>query len=295
MASVPGFVPYDLRIDVREVDSAGHRRMALRRFEDSSGVSWRLLLDPHRLETSVGRADHWKGLQTSSGFEGTVWGRLTKAQRQGGWRTGGISQAVNPSQGIVLSVDLCPSRKPFDRRLLRRLFEVFPAGQAIPVSFAVSGEWLRRHGADLAWLQALERSGRIKSTWINHSDHHHFRKGMPARRNFLNLPGTNVEAEILGAESEMLRHGCLPSAFFRFPGLVDDSLLSARVLRTGLLPVGSDAWLAKSQAPRLGSIVLVHGNGNEPAGVREFLKLLEKERPSIRQGHWRLIDLPQGL
>lgn len=93
----------------------------------------------------------------------------------------------------------------------------------------------------------------------------------------------------------MLRLGLLPSVFFRFPGLVDDSSLSEKVLRTGLIPIGSDAWLAKSQRPSAGSIVLVHGNGTEPAGVREFLRLLGRERRSIREGRWRVMDLTQGL
>ena len=39
----------------------------------------------------------------------------------------------------------------------------------------------------------------------------------------------------------------------------------------GLIPLGSDAWLAKNEWPREGSIVLVHANGNEPLGVRRLM------------------------
>jgi peptidoglycan/xylan/chitin deacetylase (PgdA/CDA1 family) len=163
------------------------------------------------------------------------------------------------------------------------------------VSFSLSGRWIRNHADDLAWLERQADSGRIDPTWINHTDHHRYIRGVPDHRNFLFLPGTDVLAEILGAEREMLRHGAIPSVFFRFPGLMDDSAIFGRVVATGLLPVGSDAWLAKRQAARPGSIVLIHGNGNEPVGVDDFLRLLDSERMNIRQGSWHLEDLSEDL
>jgi hypothetical protein len=63
----------------------------------------------------------------------------------------------------------------------------------------------------------------------------------------------------------------------------------------GLVPVGSDAWLAKNQRPGEGSIVLVHANGNEPLGVRRFLELLRTERERIRAGTWQLLDLRESV
>lgn len=294
-----GIAPSSLRVEMREVDSAGVQRISLRRFEDGSGMRWRLLLDPRTLETKLGRAADWAPTSCPlSVFDGTRWGQLRKAQREKGWRTGGVVCASLPGAGVILSVDLCPapSYRPFDRRLLKGLSAAFgPQRKPVPVAFAVSGDWLRRHPADFRWLEDLARQGQIAPTWVNHSDTHRFAKGKSARRNFMKLPGTDVEAEVLGAEVEMLRRGLLPSVFFRFPGLVDDSSLSEKVLRTGLIPIGSDAWLAKSQRPSAGSIVLVHGNGNEPAGVREFLRLLGRERRSIREGRWRVMDLTQGL
>jgi hypothetical protein len=38
------------------------------------------------------------------------------------------------------------------------------------------------------------------------------------------------------------------------------------------LPIGSDAWLANKVKPKEGSIILLHGNGNEPYGF-EILKV----------------------
>jgi hypothetical protein len=46
-----------------------------------------------------------------------------------------------------------------------------------------------------------------------------------------------------------------------------------RLVELGLIPLGSDAWLAKGGIPVAGSFILVHGNGNEPGGVRRFLEL----------------------
>jgi len=34
-----------------------------------------------------------------------------------------------------------------------------------------------------------------------------------------------------------------------------------------MIPIGSDAWLAKNQWPKEGSIVLVHANGHELIGI----------------------------
>ncbi len=34
-----------------------------------------------------------------------------------------------------------------------------------------------------------------------------------------------------------------------------------------LIPLGADAWIAKNEAVKEGSIVLIHGNKNEPEGI----------------------------
>lgn len=93
----------------------------------------------------------------------------------------------------------------------------------------------------------------------------------------------------------MIERGLVPSVFFRFPGLVSAPDLVGRVAALGLVSIGSDAWLAKKQEPGPGSIVLVHGNGNEPYGVRRFLDLLKRERSDIRARHFLLFDLREAL
>ncbi|MXV51086.1 hypothetical protein GS399_08900 [Pedobacter sp. HMF7647] len=83
--------------------------------------------------------------------------------------------------------------------------------------------------------------------------------------------------------------------FFRFPGLVSDQQIVDKVLSYGLIPVGSDAWLAKGEQAKTGSIVLIHGNGNEEIGVQDFIQLLKKEQVDIKNKQWLLYDLRQGL
>ncbi|WP_345329642.1 hypothetical protein [Mucilaginibacter defluvii] len=68
-----------------------------------------------------------------------------------------------------------------------------------------------------------------------------------------------------------------------------------KVLTYGLIQVGSDAWLAKGQRATPGSIVLIHGNGNEPIGVNDFLQLLRSERGSAINRQWLLYDLRESL
>ena len=108
-------------------------------------------------------------------------------------------------------------------------------------------------------------------------------------------PGTDPAVEVLKTEATLIDNGLQPSVFFRFPGLVSDAGLVSRVTSYGLIPVGSDAWLAKGQTPSSGSIVLVHGNGNEPIGIERFLELVRSERTAIREKHWLLFDLRESV
>ena len=63
----------------------------------------------------------------------------------------------------------------------------------------------------------------------------------------------------------------------------------------GLIPIGTDAWLAKGQQSTPGSIVLIHANGNEPIGVNDFIKLLQSKTQSIAKKQWLLYDLRESV
>jgi hypothetical protein len=154
--------------------------------------------------------------------------------------------------------------------------------------------WLEEHAEDLAQLKKHDGSD-LAITWINHSMHHRYSPTRPLKQNFLLEPGTNIASEVLDAEVAMLEAGLLPSVFFRFPGLVSEPTLVVFVTGLGLIPVGSDAWLAKGERAGRGSIVLVHGNGNEPQGVQDFYALLKTEGKAISRHQFMLLDLREAV
>jgi hypothetical protein len=93
----------------------------------------------------------------------------------------------------------------------------------------------------------------------------------------------------------LLQYGFLSSVFFRFPGLVSDQQVVDSVVSYGLIPIGSDAWLAKGQPVHRGSIMLIHGNGNEPVGIQDFIRLLQNEKSSVMKKEWLLYDLRESI
>lgn len=190
----------------------------------------------------------------------------------------GATHAPAAVAGVFLTVDLCPSGRPLEQEFFSALSGRGPAGTPVPVALAVSGRWLRSHQDEFRWLRGEEAAGRLAITWVNHSLSHRYTPALPLERNFLLTPGTDLDREILETERLLLLEGVTPAPFFRFPGLVSDQRTMARLAELGLIPIGSDAWLAKGESPRAGSFILVHGNGNEPAGVKRFLELQREGR-----------------
>lgn len=198
--------------------------------------------------------------------------------------------------GIDLTIDLCPSHRPLDKLVFTDLIkEMGKIEKPVPVAASVTGLWMNSHPGDLRWLDSLVMAGDLSILWINHSYHHFTQKNLPLRRNFLLEPGTNIKDEVLNTEIDMLERGITPSCFFRFPGLVSDREIYDDILQLGLIPVGSDAWLAKGQWPQNGSIVLIHANGNEPLGIRDFIKLLQDKQQEVLSKQWELFDLRESL
>jgi hypothetical protein len=209
----------------------------------------------------------------------------------------GLVHLKDPERGISLTVDLCPSKLSLDKRIFKTLSQLMtPSGIPVPVALSISGHWLLNHKDDLAWLKSLDDQKELNITWINHTIHHHWNQKLPLNENFLLEQGTNLITEVLGNEELLLEHGLVPSCFFRFPGLVSDKSISDQIMDWGLIPIGSDAWLAKGQHPKAsGSIVLIHANGHDPIGINAFLQLLRQEKEELKNGQWRLIDLREEL
>lgn len=69
------------------------------------------------------------------------------------------------------------------------------------------------------------------------------------------------------SEQRLIEKGVTPSIFFRFPGLIaDEGLMRALRERYFLIPFPP---MRGSQNQRLenGSLILIHGNKNEPLGI----------------------------
>jgi len=208
----------------------------------------------------------------------------------------GLVHAMPRGHGVVLTIDLCPSKLPLDRAFLSAILLNFaPEEKPVPLGIAITGRWMQEHPKDLAWVEHLERDGEVLVTWINHSFNHRYRRDLPLSKNFLLEAGTDLDFEVLATEKAMIENDLRPSIFFRFPGLISDAQLVRRVLGLGLITVGSDAWLAKNQPALPGSIVLVHGNGNEPIGIQKFLSLVRSEQQAIRKKDWLLFDLRESI
>ncbi|MFP9112470.1 polysaccharide deacetylase family protein [Flavobacterium sp. RHBU_3] len=208
----------------------------------------------------------------------------------------GLIHGYPKEHGITLTIDLCPSHKKLDRVIFTTLIEEFSKTlQPVPIALSITGRFMLTHTDDILWLKDLEKQGKIKITWINHTYNHHYDPKAPLTENFILKPGTDISFEILGIEIALLQHGLTPSVFFRFPGLVSDNKAVTTVTDFGLIPIGSDAWLAKGQQATNGTIVLIHGNGNEPVGVKDFITLLHTEKEKAMANQWLLYDLRETV
>ncbi|MCC8426829.1 polysaccharide deacetylase [Mucilaginibacter sp. UR6-11] len=276
--------------------------MILRRFENQ-GRQYFLMVNPQTLQTKIDETNFYQVKTMTmdaarSFFKGTPYQRaLAKAEKRSVMiQDAGIEMGMPKESGISLTADLCPSHRPLDKRIFTDIFTEFQkVEKPAPIALSITGIWMRQHPRDLEWLKQMEQKGEIYITWINHSFNHRVSKTLPLKENFLLEAGTDITYEVLETEKAMLKNGLLPSVFFRFPGLVSDQQLVKRITDFGLIPIGTDAWLAKGQQPQAGSIVLIHGNGNEPVGVADFINLLKSKTKAIAQKQWLLYDLRESV
>jgi hypothetical protein len=276
--------------------------ITLRKF-NLQGTSHYLVVDPNDLSTAILTtdqvditADDWDSILAM--YENTAYIRaLYEAeQRSEVIQDAGITRFSSFERGVNLTVDLCPSARPLDRELFLDLVRGFAGLEMpVPVAISVTGIWMEKHRADLDWLKDLISRHEIQVEWINHSYHHRYRRNLPLKKNFLLENGTDLNFEVLETEKMMIENGLLPSVFFRFPGLVSEKEIFFKIIAFGLIPIGSDAWLAKNQLPGNGSIILLHGNGNEPVGIKRFLNLLRNEKTDITKKRWLLYDLRESI
>jgi hypothetical protein len=276
--------------------------MIIRQFTND-GKTYLLMVNPQTLETRIDEPDSYtiKPMtidEARTFFKSSPYIKaLQKAEKQSvNTQDAGIESGIPKQTGISLTADLCPSHKPLDKRIFTDLITEFKKVEhPVPIALSVTGIWMRQHPEDLDWLKKMQDQHEIYITWINHSFNHRVSASLPLKENFLLEAGTNINYEVMETEIAMLKNGLLPSVFFRFPGLVSDQRLVYEITDFGLIPIGTDAWLAKGQQPQAGSIVLIHGNGNEPVGVNDFIKLLHSKAQSIAKKQWLLYDLRESV
>jgi hypothetical protein len=267
-------------------DAAGRVRLAIRSF-NSDGVAHLLVVDPVTFE-SFDLPASTLTLSSSAAdapLSSTPFLRALKRYGTAPYplQNGGAIRAETQVAGMFLTVDLCPSKRPFERELFAVLGALGKEAP-VPVAVSISGVWLESHPEELSFLKRESAQGKLAITWVNHSFHHPYDPRAPLARNFLLTPGTDFSGEVLELERLLLSRGLVPSPFFRFPGLVSDAATVVGLRELSLIPIGSDAWLAKGESPRKGSFILVHGNGNEPKGVKLLL-------PMLRSGELHLMPL----
>ena len=284
----------DYRVTLQWVHvPSGSRFIAVRRFV-REGAAYFLLVNPQTFESSVARASvvALDGPAAVDDLRETPFGHALLRYTGPPYhlRNYGAIHAMHSVDGMYLTVDLCPTTKPMDRALFQQMVEEeAPSSAPLPVAVAITGQWMEHHPQDLTWLKEQVRDNHLAITWINHSYDHPYTPNIPADYNFLLSPGVDFQAQVLRTEVALLERGLVPSPFFRFPGLVSNGEMVEQLRALSLIPIGSDAWLAKGQRARDGSFILVHGNGNEPLGVSRFLRLRHR-RPDVT-----LLPLPTAF
>jgi hypothetical protein len=185
------------------------------------------------------------------------------------------SDAATSAKGpeVALTVDMCQSSKPWDKDLFDwAVAQGESLGRPIDVGIAMTGGWASRHPSEFSQLQSWNANGKLAIRWVNHSLTHplHCNAGNSSCA-FLTAPGVDMQAEVLGMEKLLLEQGETPSLAFRFPGLVHNAATRKQVSALGLFGLDANAWLALGQPIKAGSVILVHGNGNERPGIKLFL------------------------
>lgn len=192
----------------------------------------------------------------------------------------GLIEAEYPRKGMFLTIDMCPSSKAFEESFFKSLLELAEqTHQPIPMAISISGLWIIKHSYEFQWLINQKIQNKLAITWVNHSFSHNYYPDLPLEHNFMLARPTDFENEIFETEKLLLKKNQLPSVFFRFPGLISNKALVLRLRELGLIPLGSNAWLAKNEEPSDGSIILVHGNSNEHQGIIAVMPLLYNVSP----------------
>lgn len=290
-------IEYYQRTFIPFYSKKGELRIAIRQFLTDKQIFF-LLVNPYNFQTSVAKADQlyvrnpatdskklpgyfdWKEIQKTPYVKNLLYFTNPPKDLSNAGLTHSMSPHkgffLTPHKGFFLTVDMCPSIKPFEKNFYLQLVSLGKTKKTpFPVAISMTGLWMLSHQQEFNWLLQMEKEHKLSITWVNHSFSHLYFKDLPLKENFLQFFQTNLESEILTTEILLLEKKQLPSVFIRFPGLIADKSVMQAMQRYGLIPLGSNAWLARNQKPENGSIILVHGNGNEPIGIEDVMLYLK--------------------
>jgi hypothetical protein len=247
-------------------------RLQIREFE-SHGKKYGLFVEPQNLSTSISLVNELDCPQSNQTSEQTRFGEILKKSYTAPYPTfnDGVVESKSP-EGYFITVDLCPAENgEFEIGILDKIMQQsIRQKKAIPIGIAITGRWLNKHKLYFQYLNQLEKSHFVKITWINHTNHHYYHPKNTYENNFMIRSPWPIKEEVLELEKKLIENNITPSIFFRFPGLVSNTALMEKLKELFLIPLGSNSWIAKKQMPKPGSIILLHGNGNESHGIDAF-------------------------
>lgn len=199
---------------------------------------------------------------------------------------------AKPAFSFVLTVDLCQSRRRWDEDLFRRLIDLSNLiDTPISIGVAITGRWALRHKSSFEALKRWSEQEKINIIWINHSMNHPLRQDRFGRYLFLTDRRVDFRDDVLSLEVLLLENGITPSIWFRFPGLVYDERVLSELNQLSLLPLDANVWLANTAGIEDGSVVLVHGNGNERSGLRKLFVELDAREKSFITGKTEILPV----
>lgn len=243
-----------------------------RRFE-LTGTTFYLTTNTQTLQTKVLSLDASKLMPLDERFLQTPFAKQLSSATASYVKGGAIQSVTAHDKAIYLTMDLCPSsKKGYEGDFIEKLTK---QNGKTPIAIALSSAWKEHHAKE---FEALVKNPLLEITWVNHTHTHFYDPKLVERQNFLLRHNTDVKGEILGLEKTLLEEGITPSVFFRFPGLIADEKLMRELRETYfLIPLGANAWIAKNEPIQKGSIILIHGNKNEPQGIT----MMEKKLPEV--------------
>lgn len=273
--------------------STGETLFVLRRFT-LNNASATLAVEPKTLKSHIVSADclsECKDIQESE-YENSHYGDIHGHSVSAPFplQNDGLTEGLSGKKQLALTIDMCPSKKGISKNVYDKLVAIAKSsGTAFPVGIAMTKTWMTTYSTHFSWLKEQAIDNRLNILWINHSDTHPYKANVALENNFLLSSGVDFTKEVLGTEKALVAGGVTPSLFFRFPGLVSSKKLILQLADWGIIPLGSKAWLAKGEKPKKDSVILIHGNQNEPAGEQAFLNFVEKKTSDLAWA--QLLDL----